>query len=95
MEEFRAPIADSVVTSMINRREIGKDDFVLIRGVARLKDASRKKIISAFERRIQTSIKHPIFDYDATWRRVIEIQARMVLGVLTGTQSYYEGVTIR
>ena len=95
MEEFRAPVSDSVVISLINRREIKDTDFTHIHGVARLRDTGRKKIIRAFERRIQTSIKHPLFGYDATWRRVIEIQARMILGVIDGTQPSYQGVKIR
>lgn len=95
MEEFRAPIADSVVISMINRREIKATDFTYIQDVARLRDSARKKVIAAFERRVQTSIQHPLFGYDVTWRRVIEIQARMILGVLTGVQPSYVGVTVR
>lgn len=95
MAEFRAPIADSVVISMINRREIKATDFTYIQDVARLRDSARKKVIAAFERRVQTSIQHPLFGYDVTWRRVIEIQARMILGVLTGVQPSYVGVTVR
>ncbi|TVX77541.1 CRISPR-associated endonuclease Cas1 [Corynebacterium sp. NML180780] len=95
MEEFRAPLADSVVLSLVNRREIKTSDFTYVNGAARLRDKARRKVIAAFERRVQTSIRHPLFGYDATWRRVIEIQARMVLGVITGSQPYYEGVKIR
>ena len=80
---------------MINRREIKATDFTYIQDVARLRDSARKKVIAAFERRVQTSIQHPLFGYDVTWRRVIEIQARMILGVLTGVQPSYVGVTVR
>lgn len=95
MEEFRTPIAESVVISMINRREIKASDFTHIAGTARLRDDARRKVIAAFERRVQTSIRHPLFGYEATWRRIIEIQARLVLGVIDGTQPSYEGVKIR
>lgn len=95
MEEFRAPLADSVVLSLVNRREIKASDFTHVNGAARLRDKARRKVIASFERRVQTSIRHPLFGYDATWRRVIEIQARMVLGVITGSQPSYEGVRIR
>lgn len=95
MEEFRAPLADSVVLSLVNRREIKASDFTHVNGAARLRDKARRKVIASFERRVQTSIRHPLFGYDATWRRVIEIQARMVFGVITGSQPSYEGVRIR
>lgn len=95
MEEFRAPIADSVVMSLINRGEIRDSDFSFVGGAARLRDSGRKALISGFERRIQTSIRHPIFGYEATWRRTIEIQARLILGVLDGSVEKYEGVKVR
>lgn len=95
MEEFRAPVADSVVISLINRHEIASSDFSKVGDGARLRDSGRKKLISAFERRIQTSLRHPIFGYEVTWRRAIEVQARMLLAVLDGSLPSYQGIRIR
>lgn len=95
MEEFRAPISDSTVISLINRREIKASDFSHVGGAARLTDSGRKKVIAAFERRIQTSIRHPIFGYEATWRRTIEVQARMILGFIDKSLPRYQGVKTR
>lgn len=44
---------------------------------------------------VNTSFKHPVFGYDVTWRRAIEVQARLVLGTIDGTQAAYRGVTVR
>gem|GEM_PF-2805916 len=52
-------------------------------------------IIKAFEHRINTEFRHPIFGYSVSWRRTIEIQARMILGVLNGSHSAYTGVKVR
>ena len=95
MEEFRAPIADSVVISMINRHQIKSSDFTTVGGAHRVRDTGRKKVITAFERRIQTSIRHPLFGYEVSWRRAIEVQARLILGVLDGSIPQYVGVKIR
>lgn len=95
MEEFRAPVADSTVVSLINRREIKDSDFSKVGGTYRLRDTGRKKVIKAFERRIQTSFRHPLFGYEVTWRRALEVQARLVLGVIDSSMSKYEGVRIR
>ncbi|MGP5507984.1 CRISPR-associated endonuclease Cas1 [Corynebacterium flavescens] len=95
MEEFRAPVADSTVVALVNRREIKDSDFSTVGDAYRLRDSGRKKVIGAFERRIQTSFRHPTFGYDVTWRRAIEVQARMILGVLDGSIPRYEGVRIR
>ena len=95
MEEFRAPVADSVVVRAFRNGELTEQDFTGEIGSCRLTDLGRKQLISGFERRIETSFRHPVFGYDVTWRRAIEVQARLVLGVIDGTQSVYKGVTVR
>ena len=42
-----------------------------------------------------TEFRHPLFGYRVTWRRAMEIQARLVLGVIDGTQGSYKGIAIR
>lgn len=95
MEEFRAPVADSVVVGALNNGEVAVKRFLKVGGTFRLDDASRKSLIAAFERRVQTEFTHPVFKYQMTWRRAMEVQARMVLGYLDGTQDRYIGVKIR
>jgi hypothetical protein len=55
----------------------------------------RAALIAAYERRVTSTFRHPTFNYQVTWRRAMEIQARLVLGVLDGTQDRYQGITIR
>ena len=95
MEEFRAPIADSVVQTVVNNGEIRPTQFTDVLGSVRMQDAARKTLISAYERRMAMEIRHPIFGYSVTWRRCIEIQARQVLGVLDGSQPFYKGIHVR
>lgn len=95
MEEFRAPIADSVVISVINNGEVSLKDFDARLGSVRLSDRARKSLISAYERRVQTEFRHPLFNYSVTWRRAMEVQARQVLGVLDGSQPRYAGIRTR
>ena len=95
MEEFRAPIADSVVQTVINNGEISVGGFSHALESVRMTDETRKTVIQAYERRMETEITHPIFKYKASWRRIVEIQARMILGYLDGTQPEYKGIRIR
>lgn len=95
MEEFRAPVADSVVLRLINNGELQEKHFDMVLGASRLTDEGRRRVIKAFEKRVQTEISHPVFGYQATWRRTMEIQARMLLGVLDGSQERYRGVKVR
>lgn len=94
-EEFRAPVADSVVIGALNNRELRSSSFSLVTGSARLRDRARTTLIAAYERRVTTQFRHPLFGYRVTWRRAMEIQARLVLGVLDGTQAHYKGIATR
>lgn len=95
VEEFRAPVGDSVVLGAINNGEIKADDFWDVGGSMRLKDPGRRSLIEAYERRVAAIFKHPVFGYRLTWRRAIEVQARMILGVIDGTQDGYAGIRVR
>ena len=95
MEEFRAPVADSVVQLVVNNGEVKPGEFDSALGTVRMQDRARKSLIAAYERRMQTEFRHPVFDYSVTWRRALEIQARQILGVLDGTQPRYKGVRVR
>lgn len=94
-EEFRAPIADSVVVGAFNNGELKARSFSTVAGSCRLRDDARVALVAAYERRVMTQFKHPLFGYRVTWRRAMEIQARLVLGVLDGTQSSYKGIATR
>jgi CRISP-associated protein Cas1 len=94
-EEFRAPIADSVVIGAFNNGELKAASFSMVTGSARLRDRARSSLIAAYERRVTTQFRHPMFGYQVTWRRAMEIQARLVLGVLDGTQPDYRGIPTR
>ncbi len=94
-EEFRAPVADSTVIGVFNNGELWPGDFTEVLGAVRMRDAARRTFTAAYERRVTTEFRHPVFGYRVTWRRAMEIQARMVLGVIDGTQDRYVGVRIR
>ena len=95
MEEFRAPVADSAVFRAFNNGELREGSFDISLGSARLTDQGRKAIIHAVEQRINAQFRHPLFGYTVTWRRALEIQARLILGVIDGTQPMYRGVITR
>lgn len=94
-EEFRAPVADSTVIRAFNNGELANRDFSDVLGATRLREAGRRTLIAAYERRVQTEFRHPVFGYRITWRRAMEVQARMVLGVIDGTQARYVGIRTR
>jgi CRISPR-associated protein Cas1 len=78
MEEFRPIIADSVVINAINTGVVGERDFVRSPGASALTIDGRKRFILAYERRMDELVTHPAFGYRISYRRVLEVQARLL-----------------
>lgn len=95
MEEFRPVIADSVVIGALNTRVIQSDDFIRAAGAVALTAAARKRLIMAFERRMDQLVTHPVFDYRISYRRVLEVQARLLSRMLLGELPRYPEFRIR
>lgn len=78
MEEFRALFADNLVLSLLHKKEIQPQDFNESLGAYRLKDNAKKIFLQAFDKKMNDEFKHPVFDYRCTYRRAIELQARLL-----------------
>ncbi len=95
MEPFRPLIADSSVLTAINNGEVQANDFVRAAGSCNLTDKGRKSFIGAFERRMGHEVTHPIFKYRISYRRLLEVQARLLVRFLAGEISEYPCFTTR
>jgi CRISPR-associated protein Cas1 len=95
MEPFRPVIADSVAISALNNGEVGAEDFYEREGGVLLKPEARKRFVGAYERRLMQEIQHPLFGYAATYRRIFEIQARLLGRLLFGEIPTYPSFKVR
>jgi CRISPR-associated endonuclease Cas1 len=94
-EEFRPLIADSVCVTLFNQGELDERDFVKrARGVA-LTPAGRRSVLGAYERRLDQMVTHPVFGYTVSYRRIIELQARLLRAVIMGEIPSYRPFTTR
>jgi len=94
-EEFRPLLADSTVLTLINNREVGASDFLVRAGAVTLTASGRKAVIRAWERRMTTQLRHPMFDYAVSYRRAVELQARILAAHLIGELPQYEPLVTR
>jgi CRISPR-associated protein Cas1 len=94
-EEFRPLIADSVTLTAFNNGEISRDSFLHRAGGVTLTDAGRKAVLAAYERRLTTEITHPIFGYKISYRRVLEVQARLLARTIAGEIAQYPNFCTR
>ena len=95
MEEFRPVLADSTVIGAINNGVIQASDFVRAAGSVALTQPARKRLILNFERRMDLLVTHPVFDYRISYRRVLEVQARLLSRVLLGELPRYPEFRVR
>lgn len=95
MEEFRPVIVDSVALTLVNNHILQENDFREEFGVYWLKDGARKTFLSKFEERLNAEIKHPTFDYKATYRKCLELQVRLLAKTLTGEVPEYRPFVVR
>lgn len=95
MEEMRPLIADSAALWAINNGELRAAHFRTELGTVRLTEPGRKALIATYERRVTSEFRHAVFGYRVTWRRAMEIQARMFLAVVLGECECYRPVIAR
>jgi CRISPR-associated protein Cas1 len=95
MEEFRPLVADSVVIGLINNGEVRQSDFIERAGSVALTDGGRRRVLEGFERRLDTLVTHPRFGYQISYRRVFEVQARLLARFLSGEISDYPAFCTR
>ena len=95
MEEFRPAIADPVVIALFNNRELKKDDFLVTSLGVSMEPSAKRKVLAAYEHRVGTEVRHPLFGYKLCYRRVMEVQARLLSRVLSGEIAEYPPFTRR
>ncbi len=90
VEEFRAPIVDSLVLTLINKRMIGREDFEPgPKGGVYLNRHALRVFFREFSDRLETSVRHPLAGRSLSYRKVFEIQARVAAKTITGQVSAY------
>ncbi len=90
MEELRPVLADRLALSLINRQQLQPADFVTEEsGAVRLKDESRKVVLSAWQERKKDERRHPFLDEKAPLGLVPYLQAQMLARHLRGDIDAY------
>ncbi len=89
MEPFRPLIVDSAVVTAINTKMVTPRDFICVGETVSLTAAGRKGFYRAYELRMDTLVTHPVFGYRVTYRRLLEVQVRLVAKLLEGEIGEY------
>ena len=94
-EEFRALVAESVALQCFNNGEINEKSFMRGHLGVVLTADGRRSVIQAYERRLDMELKHPLFGYQVSYRRVLDLQARVLAASFTGELDSYTPLMTR
>ncbi len=90
MEELRAPLADRLALSLLNRRELAAADFkVMENGAVLLQDDARKIVLRAWQERKREEIEHPFLKERVPLGLLPHVQASLLARHLRGDLDAY------
>ncbi|MBX3394357.1 MAG: CRISPR-associated endonuclease Cas1 [Phycisphaerae bacterium] len=95
LEPFRPIVADSVAVSAFNRGELTEGHFMNAASGCALTDAGRKAFFSAYGRRMDTEVSHPVFEYRLSYRRMLMLHARLIAAWMLGEMPSLSFLTTR
>ena len=90
MEELRPVLADRLVLSLINRRQVRARDFeTSVSGAVTMRDDARKSVLVAYQDRKKDEILHPFLKEKTTLGLVPFVQASLLARHLRGELDAY------
>jgi len=96
MEELRAPLADRLALTLINRRQLAPEDFREPEGGAvLLNEEGRETVLVAYQKRKEDTITHPILDQEIELGLLPHAQARILARHLRGELDRYVPYLLR
>jgi CRISP-associated protein Cas1 len=96
MEIFRVPLVDSIVLSSINRLQWDVSaDFTVLGQQVWLSDVGKKKFVKLYEERKTETYKHPVLEYSLSYRRLLELEVRLLEKEWNGEGGAFAKLIIR
>ncbi|MDD5484353.1 MAG: type I-C CRISPR-associated endonuclease Cas1c [Kiritimatiellae bacterium] len=90
MEEFRSCLADRLVLSLINLRQIDAKGFQKTEsGAVLMNDETRKTVLVSYQKRKQEDILHPFLEETVPFGLLLHIQALLLARHLRGDMDAY------
>ncbi|MCB1873453.1 MAG: type I-C CRISPR-associated endonuclease Cas1 [Gammaproteobacteria bacterium] len=90
MEELRAPMADRLALSLINRRQLSGSGFKIEEsGAVTMDDKTRKTVLVAYQERKRNSLRHPFLNEEMEIGLIPHVQAQLFARYLRGDLDAY------
>ncbi|MBI4867851.1 MAG: CRISPR-associated endonuclease Cas1 [Candidatus Wallbacteria bacterium] len=95
MEAFRPLVVDSIVVRCVNTRAVTPESFHRSQAGVILSAPGRLAFLKAYEQRMDELITNPVFGYRMRYRRMLELEARLLARHLEGELPAYRPLTTR
>ncbi|MCU5787730.1 type I-C CRISPR-associated endonuclease Cas1c [Alloalcanivorax marinus] len=96
LEEFRSSWADRFVLTVINRRQLQTNDFVVeSSGAVRLRDDARKKVLTLYQERKKVELIHPYLQEQVPVGLLPHCQALLLARHMRGDTEHYTPYTMK
>ena len=99
VEEFRAPVVDSLVLYLVNSRILSAADFYRSKaepeGACLLRDEARKTFLKHFEQRMSSTFTDPRLEASMSWRRAMDFQVAHMAQWIRGEVNEYLPLEVR
>ncbi len=90
LEEFRAFLGDRLVLSLINLQQVKKGDFNFTEsGAVLLGEKTRKTLLTAYQKRKQKELIHPVLNEKVRIGLLFHVQALLLARHIRGDMDYY------
>lgn len=96
LEELRAPVADRLALTLINRKQLQRDDFEEQPGGAvYLSESGRRTVVVAYQERKKEEVPHRMLGKKIPLGLVPHVQARLLARHLRGDLAHYPAFLVR
>lgn len=96
MEEFRPLLADRLVLTLVNRRQVQPEGFVIRDGGAvEMKEGTRREVVGAWRERKMEPVTHRLLERQMTVGMLVHTQARILARHIRGDVAEYVGCTLK
>ncbi len=88
-EIFKPLIVDPIIFSLINKRQLTKKHFDYLEGeICYLNEEGKKKFITAWEEKLNQSVKHRVLKRNTTYRYLIRLECYKLVKHVIGDDVY-------
>ena len=87
-EVFKPLLADRLIFSLLNKRQIQSIDFDQKLNRCLLKESGRKKVMRAWDEKLNETIKHRTLDKKVSYKRLIQLECYKLVKHVMGMQEY-------